>query len=130
MTEFFTVKQIDNSRLARELAPGRVRECFRWAAWGLVLATFCMLYAWQHFQCIQLRCDLQDLQDRRAQAEEVSQELRIELATLRSPMRIDAIARQQLGLTVPLPGQVAPASAPSDAVLAQMHTVSAVPARP
>jgi cell division protein FtsL len=130
MTEFFTVKQIDNSRLVRELAPGRVRECCRWGAWSLVLAIFCMLYAWQHFQCIQLRCDLQDLQERRAQSEEVSQELRIELATLRSPMRIDAIARGQLGLTVPLPGQVAPASAPSEAVLAQMHPVSAIAARP
>ena len=129
MTEFFTVKEIDNSRLVREKAPGRVRECCRWGAWGLVLAAFCMFYAWQHFQCIQLRCDLQDLQDRRAQAEEVSQELHIELATLRSPMRIDAIAREQLGFTIPLPGQVAPASAPSDAVLAQMHTVSAMPAQ-
>ena len=56
---------------------------------------------------------------RAARAAELNQELQIEVATLRSPMRIDALARKQLGLTVPVPGQVAPAEAPSDAVLAR-----------
>jgi cell division protein FtsL len=125
MTEFVTVKQIDNSRLIRAVPPGRTRDCLRRAAWGAVLAIFCLFYAWQHFQCIQTRSDLEGLQNLRAQAEERNQELRIEMSQLRSPMRIDAIARQQLGLTIPLPGQVAPASAASDSVLAQMHNVSA-----
>jgi hypothetical protein len=43
----------------------------------------------------------------------------LEVATLRSPMRVDAIARNQLGLTVPVPGQVAPIEGSSDAVVAE-----------
>lgn len=125
MTEFYTVKQIDNSRLVRAVPRGRLGECLRRAAWGVALTACAMFYAWQHFECIQLRCDLQDLQTKRTEAEQLNQQLRIEMAGLRSPMRIDAIARQQLGLTVPLPGQVTPAIGASDAVLAQMRNVSA-----
>ena len=47
----------------------------------------------------------------RTQAAQLNQQLHLEVATLRSPMRVDAIARNQLGLTVPVPGQVAPADA-------------------
>lgn len=90
----------------------------------------CLLsYAWQHFQCIQLRYQVEQLESRRAQAAELNQQLHLEVATLRSPMRVDVIAHDQLGLTVPVPGQVAPAESPNDAVLAEAHAV-AQPPRP
>ncbi len=50
---------------------------------------------------------------------EMNLRLKLEVATLKSPERIDAIARNTLGLTMPVPGQVAPAYGPSEAVLAQ-----------
>ncbi len=127
MTEFFTVKRIDNSRLARPTPPNRFRDCCRRVACGAVLAACGLLYAWQHFQCIQLRYQFEDLQAKRDQAAELNQELRLEIASLRSPVRINAIARQ-FGLTAPVPGQVAPVEGPSEAVLAQARL--AQPARP
>jgi len=42
-------------------------------------------------------------------------------------MRVDAIARNQLGLTVPVPGQVAPAEGSSDAVLADARAAVETP---
>jgi hypothetical protein len=36
---------------------------------------------------------------------------------------VDGIAREQLGLTVPVPGQVTPAEGPRDAVLAQTRAI-------
>ena len=124
MTEFYTVKRIDNSRLVRPVAPNRLRECCRLVALGAVLAGVALLYAWQHFQCIQLRYQLEELKSERAQAAELSLRLKLEVAGLRSPMRIDAIARRQLGLSVPVPGQIAPAEGPSEAVLAQARSAS------
>lgn len=124
MMEFRTVKRIDNSRLARPKAPNRVRECCRRMAWGAVIASFLLVYAWQHFQCIQLRYQLEDLVSKRAEASELNQQLRLEVASLRSPMRIDAIARNQLGLSVPIPGQVAPAQGPSEGMVAQAHAAA------
>ncbi len=129
MTEFYTVKRIDNSRLVRPAAPNRARDCCRRVTWAALLAACGLFYAWQHFQCIQVRYRLEELQAARGRTAELNQQLRIEMATLRSPMRVDAIARQQLGLTVPTPGQVAPVEGPSDAMLAQMRS-AAQSARP
>ena len=124
MTEFYTIKQIDNSRLVRVAGPSRLRECCRLAALGALLAGLALLYAWQHFEDIRLRYQLEELKSERAQAAEFNQQLRLEVAALRSPMRIDAIARGQLGLSVPVPGQIAPVEGPSEAVLAEARTAS------
>jgi cell division protein FtsL len=124
MTEYYTVKHIDNSRLSRPVAPAQLREFQRRLLAGAALASCLLFYAWQHFECIQLRYQLEQLSSERAQAAELNQQLHLEVATLRSPMRVDAIARNQLGLTVPVPGQVAPADVPSDGVLADARPVS------
>ncbi len=98
MTEFFTVKQIDNSRLVRFVAPNHMRECARVVLLGGLIALCAFLYAWQHFETIQLRYELESLRSERAQATELNQELKLEMAGLRAPERIDMIARRQLGL--------------------------------
>jgi cell division protein FtsL len=124
VTEFFTVKRIDNSRVTRARAPERLRACAKIAGLSALLAAVALLYAWQHFQCIQLSYQLEQLKAARAQAAELNQELHLQVAGLRSPMRIDAIARRQLGLTVPVPSQFAPVQSPSGAVLAQLQRPS------
>jgi cell division protein FtsL len=127
MTEYFTVKRIDNSRLLRPAPPARLHDFWRRAAAGAAMAGCLLFYAWQHFECIQLRYQMEQLESQRTQAAELNQQLHLEVATLRSPMRVDAIARQRLGLTVPVPGQVTPAEAPSDGVLAQARLTLSTP---
>jgi cell division protein FtsL len=121
MTQFHTVRAIDNSRLLRREAPNRLREMARLAGLGALLALGAFLYAWQHFACIQLRYQLESLKSQRAQAVELNQELRLEVAGLQSPERIDQIARAQLGLTAPVPGQIAPVEGPTEPVMAEMR---------
>jgi cell division protein FtsL len=125
MTEFFTVKQIDNSRLVRPMAPNRMRECARLVLLGGLIALCAFLYAWQHFETIQLRYRLESLRGERSQAAEFNQQLKLEVAGLRAPGRIDIIARRQLGLTAPVPGQVAPMDLPPGAVLAEARSAGA-----
>jgi cell division protein FtsL len=129
MTEFFTVKQIDNSRLVRPMAPNRMRECARLVLLGGAIAFCAFLYAWQHFETIQLRYQLESLRGERTQAAELNQELKLEVAGLRAPGRIDLIARRQLGLTAPVPGQVAPMDLPPGAVLAEARPAGGLPAQ-
>jgi len=125
MTEFFTVKQIDNSRLVRFVAPNHMRECARVVSLGALIALCAFLYAWQHFETIQLRYKLESLRSERAQAMELNQQLKLEIAGLRAPERIDVIARRQLGLTAPMPGQVAPMELPPNAVMAEARAANA-----
>lgn len=120
MTEFYTVKRIDNSHLVRPKAPDRLRECVRLVATCGVLALVALLYAWQHFECIQMRAQLEALKSDRAQALELNQELKLEQASLRDPGRIDLIARRDLGLTAPASSQIAPEETPTDGVVAQV----------
>ena len=123
MTEYFTIKRIDNSRLVRPAPPARLRDFWRRVAVGAAMAGCLLSYAWQHFQCIQLRYQVEQLESRRAQAAELNQQLHLEVATLRSPMRVDVIARD-MGLTMPVPGQIAPVDGPNDAVVAQVRAVA------
>jgi cell division protein FtsL len=127
MTEYYTVKRIDNSRLVRPTPPARLREFWRHVAAGAAMAACLLVYTWQHFECIQIRYKIEQLDSQRAQAAELNRQLHLEVATLRSPMRVDAIARNQLGLTVPVPAELAPAEGSSDAVLADARLTQQAP---
>jgi len=113
MMEFRTVKRIDNSRLVRHVEPAKQKNLFKTAGLGGVVALFFLFYIFQHFKCIDLSFQLEDLKVQQAQATQLNSELKLEIANLRDPMRIDVIARRQLGLTEPLPTQMREYEAPS-----------------
>jgi cell division protein FtsL len=106
VVEFHTVKRIDNSRLVRHVEPVKMRNLYKTAALGAIVAVFCMLYIYQHFRCIDLSFQLEDMKAKQQTAVALNGELKLEIATLRDPHRIDVIARHQLGLTEPSPTQV------------------------
>lgn len=83
--EFHTVKRIDNSRLARHIEPAKMRNLCRTAALGGVVALFFLFYIYQHFHCIDLSFQLQQMRNQQAQAAALNSELRLEIAALRSP---------------------------------------------
>jgi cell division protein FtsL len=106
MTQFHTAKRIDNSRLVRTIEPAKMRHLYKTLALSSILAAFFMLYIYQHFRCIDLSFQLEDLKARKAQAASLNGELKLEIAQLRDPKRIDVIAHRQLGLTEIAPDQV------------------------
>ena len=124
-TEFHTVKRIDNSRLVRHAEPARMQSFYRSAGWGAVMAVFLMFYVYQHFRCIDLSFQLEDMRARQTRMSALNSELRLEIEGLRDPRRIDVIARRQLGLTEPLPMQVQEYDAPAGAEVAAVRYVRA-----
>jgi cell division protein FtsL len=122
-TQFHTVKRIDNSRLVRNVEPIRLRSYYRTAGLGAIIAAFLMMYIYQHFRCIDLSFQLEDLKARQTQSMALNSELRLEIEGLRDPRRIDVIARRQLGLTQPMPTQVQEYDAPSGAEVAAARYV-------
>jgi cell division protein FtsL len=123
-TQFHTVKRIDNSRLVRNVEPARLRGLYRTAGLGTIIAACLMMYIYQHFQCIDLSFQLEDMKAKQTMAGELNSELRLEIAGLRDPRRIDVIARRQLGLTQPLPTQVQQYDAPTGAEVAARYARS------
>jgi len=121
MREFRTVKRIDNSRLVRHVEPVKLKNFYKTAALGGAIALCCMLYIFQHFRCIDLSFQLEDLKQKQAQAAALNSELKLNIATLSRPSRIDQIARLKLGLTQPLPDQVREYDMPSNAQVAAVR---------
>ena len=122
MLEFQTVKRIDNSRLVRHMEPVKMRNYYRTVALGGIVAAFFMLYIYQHFRCIDLSFQLEDVRAKQTEAAALNSSLRLEIASLRNPMRIDVIARRQLGLTEPLPTQMREYDTPSGAEVAAVRS--------
>ena len=129
MTEFHTVKRIDNSRIVRHVEPAKMRRLYRTVALGGLIAAFFMMYIYQHFRCIDLSFQLEDVKARQSEAASLNSSLKLEIAGLRNPMRIDVIARRQLGLTEPLPTQMQEYEAPYGAEVATVRPVRASRAR-
>ena len=116
--EVQTLKRIDNSRLVRHVEPVKLRSYYRTLALGGIVAAFFMMYIYQHFRCIDLSFQLEEVKAKRVEAATLNSSLKLEIASLRNPMRIDVIARRQLGLTEPLPAQVREYDAPPGAEVA------------
>jgi cell division protein FtsL len=106
--DLYVVKRIDNSRLRREVDPAKRGECLTLLGLGVVVFLFLLVFAWQHFQCVQYGYQIEQLKSQRASLEQWNHELRLEHAALTDPMRIDTLARQELGLVMPAPQQVIP----------------------
>ena len=88
---------------------------------GGVVALFFLFYIFQHFRCIDLSFALEDLKAQQIKAAALNSELKLQIANLRDPMRIDTIARTRLGLTQPLPAQMRDYDTPSGMQEAALH---------
>ncbi len=103
--EVYFSKAIDNSRLVKVADKRRSREMAHFAGALAILFVLVMVYAWQHFSAIEYGYRIEALKAQRDTLAETSRELRLELASLKDPERIDAMARG-MGLQTPQVGQV------------------------
>lgn len=129
ITEFYTAKRIDNSRLVRHVEPAKMKNLYKTSALGGLVAMFLMFYVYQHFQCIDLSFQLEELKGKQAQAASLNSQLKVEIAALRNPMRIDIIAKRQLGFTEPAAVQVHEYESTPGAEVAAVRLVRATRAR-
>ena len=103
--EVYFPQAIDNSRVVKVADSERRREMAHFSIAMVVLFVFVMLYAWQHFSAIEYGYKIEAARTQRDTLAESNRELRLELASLRDPERIDALARR-MGLETPQVGQV------------------------
>src|SRR5574341_1344447 len=98
---------------ARKL--GRVKRGRAKAArWRVVLAVFLglsligvvLVHVWLRLQVVRMGYVLSTTSKLQARLEQESRELKVELATMTSPDRLEELARRRLGLVAPEKGQV------------------------
>lgn len=122
--EIYFAKPIDNSRLVKLEDPRRGREMRQFGIALSCLFLLVMTYTWQHFKAIEYGYKIEFMKNELNGLAELNRTLRLEEASLRSPDRIDRLARQY-GMQPPQAGQVIRMeSAPSDASAPVMASAS------
>ena len=123
--EYAIRKDIRNNPIVRELDEQRQRELWKWAAIAGFLVLVLLFSAWQHYQLLRHGYDVEQMQHERATEEEAARQLRLEIETLRSPKRIEALATGQLHLVQPnrdeaiVIERVVPADPPAKSIVAR-----------
>ena len=103
--EIYFAKPIDNSRLVKVEDPKRSREMRQFGVALSCLFVLVMTYTWQHFKAVEYGYKVESLKLQRDGLLEENRALQLEEASLRSPDRIDRLARD-FGMQPPQVGQV------------------------
>jgi cell division protein FtsL len=78
--------------------------------WTVLLLSFffpgVLAYVWLHVQTMNFSYDIARAQKQKKELVEINKKLRIQLANLKSPERIEGIALTSLGLKPPQKGQI------------------------
>jgi cell division protein FtsL len=92
--EYAIKKDVRNNPIVREVDRERHREMWRSTLIGVFLVVVLLFSAWQHFELIRHGYRLEQMQRERASEEAVNRHLRLEIETLRSPARIERMAKR------------------------------------
>jgi cell division protein FtsL len=123
--EYAIKKDVRNNPIVREIDRERHREMWASVAVGVFLVLALLFSAWQHFELLRHGYQVEEIKRQRAAEEETTRRLRLEIETLRSPKRIEALATEQLHLVTPSRDEaivierVVPADPPAASVVAR-----------
>ena len=99
--EYAIKKDVRNNAIVREVDEAKQRDLWKSAGVAGFLALVLLFSAWQHYELLRHGYQMEQLEHQREVEQETSRRLRLEVETLRSPARIEALATGQLHLVAP-----------------------------
>ena len=123
--EYAIKKDVRNNPIVREVDETRQRELWKSVGVAVFLVLVLLVSAWQHFELLRHGYKTEAMQRERAVQEALSRQYRLEIETLRSPKRIEALAIERLHLVAPSRDEaivierVLPADPPAKSVVAR-----------
>ena len=123
--EYAIKKDVRNNPIVREIDEAKQRELWQSVGIAGFLVLVLLFSAWQHFELLRHGYQFEQMQRQRAAEEETALRLRLEIETLKSPKRIEALATEQLHLVAPAGDEaivierVVPADPPAASVVAR-----------
>ena len=103
--EYAIRKDVRNNSIVREVDRDRHREMLRATAVGVFLISVLLFWAFQHFELRRYGYRFEQMQRERAAETEINRHLRLEMDTLRSPIRIERLATDRLHMVAPGPDE-------------------------
>ena len=123
--EYAVRKDVRNNPIVREVDAERQAEMWKTAGLAGLFLVAIMFWTWQHFELVRHGYRLEELKKEQAAEQDIAHHLRLEIDKLRSPKRVEAIARGQLNLVTPkgddaiVIERVVPAEPPAKSVIAR-----------
>jgi cell division protein FtsL len=123
--EYAVKKDVRNNPIVREMDQARQRQLWSLAGIACFVVLVLLFSAWQHFELLRHGYQVEQMQKERAFEEGAARQLKLEIDTLRSPKRIEALALHQLHLVAPTRNEaivierVLPADPPDRSVIAR-----------
>lgn len=102
--EYAIKKDVRNNPIVRDVDEHRLREQRRSVAVGVLFVSVLLFSGWQRVELLQHGYRLEQMQQQRAEEDEINRHLRLEIETLVAPQRIEALAVRNLHLVTPAPG--------------------------
>jgi len=84
----------------------KLKEMGIWIIFMFFFISELFLYTWSRVQCVGIGYDISKAGNHQKQLVVLQNNLKIELASLKSPARIAEIAKNRFGLTMPTPEQM------------------------
>jgi cell division protein FtsL len=123
--EYAIRKDVRNNPIVREVDEARQRELWKTVGLTVGLVIAALFFAWPHMELMVNGYRIEQLQREKDAQEEMTRQLRLEIETLRSPKRIEALATTRLHLVAPKQDEaivlerVVPADLPASSVVAR-----------
>ena len=99
--EWAIKKDVRNNPIVREVDRDRHREMWRSATIAMFLVLVLLFSVWQQFELLQFGYRMEQMQQQRADEDEIQRHLRLEIEALRSPGRIERVATTELHMVTP-----------------------------
>ncbi len=102
----------DSVRVATRVRRARRHRWWEWldavslGGLGLLCLAGALFYVWQHIHVVRQGYDLERLRVTHAKLVQENKALKLEAGQLRSLRRVEDLARRELGMVTPKPGQV------------------------
>lgn len=128
--EYAIRKDVRNNPIVREVDEHRQREQWRSVAIGMLFVGVLLFSGWQRVELLQHGYRVEHMQKERGDEAEINRHLRLEIETLKSPQRIEALAMGRLHLVAPATGtaivieRVVPPDPPASSVVATVQEKS------
>ena len=123
--EYAIRKDVRNNPIMREVDRHRHHEMLKATVTGVLLVAVLLFWAFQHFELLRYGYGFEQMERERVVETEINRHLQLELDTLRSPIRIERLAIDQLHMVGPGPDDVSviervlPAEPPPNSVVAR-----------
>lgn len=123
--EYAVRKDVKNNPIVREVDEERQLELSKTLGLAALVVVSVMFWTWQHFELLRHGYRLEEQQKERAVEDDIGRHLLLEIEKLKSPKRIETLARTKLNLVTPAQGdaivieRAVPADPPAQTVVAR-----------